>query len=125
MDFHFAAMEKSWKVIVERVSTLTLPFMNACHHAYMHAVMHASPPQLSAISIVAKRLHGMDQGGTGRGGGPWSRPHCVRWGPSFPASKGGRAPQFSAHLYCGQTAECIKMPLGMDIGLSTLCYRLP
>jgi len=36
-------MEKSWKVIVQRVSTLTLPFMNACHHAYMHAIMHASP----------------------------------------------------------------------------------
>ena len=27
-------------------------------------------------------------------------------------------PQFSAHFYCGQTAQCIKMPLGMDVGLS-------
>jgi len=27
-------------------------------------------------------------------------------------------PQFSAHFYCDQTAGCIKMPLGMDIGLS-------
>ena len=27
-------------------------------------------------------------------------------------------PQFSAHLYCGQTAGCIKMPLGMEVGLS-------
>ena len=27
-------------------------------------------------------------------------------------------PQFSAHFYCGQTAGCIKMPLGMDVGLS-------
>jgi len=25
------------------------------------------------------------------------------------------APQFSAHVYCGQTA--IKMPLGMEVGL--------
>jgi len=32
--------------------------------------------------------------------------------------KGGRAPQFLAHLYCGQTARCIKMPLGVEIGLS-------
>ena len=29
-----------------------------------------------------------------------------------------RLPQFSAHLYCGQTAECITMPLGMEVGLS-------
>jgi len=27
-------------------------------------------------------------------------------------------PQFSAIFYCGQTAECIKMPLGMEEGLS-------
>jgi len=26
-------------------------------------------------------------------------------------------PQFSAHLYCGQTAGCIKMPLGTEVGL--------
>jgi len=28
-------------------------------------------------------------------------------------------PQFSAHLYCSQTAGYIKMPLGMEIGLSS------
>jgi len=27
-------------------------------------------------------------------------------------------PQFLAHFYCGQTAGCIKMPLGMEVGLS-------
>ena len=27
-------------------------------------------------------------------------------------------PRFSAHFYCGQMAGCIKMPLGMDVGLS-------
>ena len=26
-------------------------------------------------------------------------------------------PQFSAHLYCGQTAVCIKLPLDMELGL--------
>jgi len=31
--------------------------------------------------------------------------------------KGGGAPQFSAHVYCGQMAGCIKMPLGMEGGL--------
>jgi len=53
----------------------------------------------------------MDQDNTWHGGGPWPRPHYARWGPSSPPQKGGRAPQFSAHFYCGQTAGCIKMPL--------------
>jgi len=26
--------------------------------------------------------------------------------------------QFSAHFYCAQTDGCIKMPLGMEVGLS-------
>jgi len=37
----------------------------------------------------------------------------------LPSPKGGRDPsQFSAHFYCGQTAACIKMPLGMDVCVS-------
>jgi len=46
---------------------------------------------------------------------PW--PHCVRWGPSSPPPKGGGAPQFSAHVYCGQMAGWIKISLGMEVGL--------
>jgi len=38
---------------------------------------------------------------------------------SLPKTGGQSPPQFSAHLYCGQTAGCIKMPLGMAVGLST------
>ena len=39
--------------------------------------------------------------------------------PASPSPKGGGAPpQFSAHFYCGQTAGFIKMPLGMEVGLS-------
>ena len=38
------------------------------------------------------------------------------WGP-IPSPKRGGAPQFSAHDYCGQTAACIKMPLGTEVGL--------
>ena len=35
------------------------------------------------------------------------------------SNKGGGAPsQFLAHFYCAQTAGCIKMPLGMEVGLS-------
>ena len=37
--------------------------------------------------------------------------------PAVPLHKGGGAPQFSAHFYCGQTARWIKMPLGTEVGL--------
>jgi len=40
-------------------------------------------------------------------------------GTQLPSPKGGGAPpQFSARVYCGQTAGWIKMPLGREIGLS-------
>jgi len=41
-------------------------------------------------------------------------------GEPAPSPKRGRRPlpQFSAHLYCGQTAGCIKMPRVMEVGLS-------
>ena len=40
--------------------------------------------------------------------------------PPLPSkkNKSGRSPQFSAHVYCDQTARWIKMPLGMEVGLS-------
>ena len=38
--------------------------------------------------------------------------------PAPPPQKGGGAPKFLAHVYCGQTAGWIKMVLGMEIGLS-------
>jgi len=37
--------------------------------------------------------------------------------PARPSNKGGGAPQFSAHVYCGQTAGWIKMALGTELGL--------
>jgi len=44
--------------------------------------------------------------------------HVVLVGdPAPPHPKGGRAPQFSAHICCGQMAGCIKMLLGMEEGL--------
>jgi len=30
----------------------------------------------------------------------------------------GTDPQFSVHVYCGQTAVCIRIPLGTQVGLS-------
>jgi len=84
---------------------------------------HSSPPQKGAEPAIFDGCllwpNGwMDQDGTWHGGGPWSRPHCARWGPSSPPQKGGRAPQFSAGFYCGQRAGCVKMPFGMQVGLS-------
>jgi len=48
--------------------------------------------------------------------------------PTLPSPKTGAEPppQFLAHLCCGQTAACIKMPLGMEVGLMQpkgLCVR--
>jgi len=67
----------------------------------------------------------MDQDGTWRcqevgvevGLGPG---HIVLDGDTapIPPKRGRAAPQFSAHLYCGQTAGCIKMPLGIQVGFS-------
>ena len=47
-----------------------------------------------------------------------SKRHCVTWGPSsLLLQKGAEPPQFSTHVYRGQTAAWIKMPLGMEVGL--------
>ena len=58
----------------------------------------------------------MHQDATWCGGRPQPRGLCVRWGPS-PLLKREWSPQFSTHVYCGQTVACIKMALGMDVGL--------
>jgi len=44
----------------------------------------------------------MKLGSSHRGTPPRPWPHCVRWGPSSPSPK-EHSPQFSAHVYCGQT----------------------
>jgi len=65
----------------------------------------------------------MDQDTTWYGGRPRPRQLSLRWGPRSPSPKRGQSPllpafpQFSAHVYCGQTAAWIKMPLGSEIGL--------
>jgi len=45
-------------------------------------------------------------------------------GDPVPPPKKGRCPQFSAHVYCGQTAAWIKMPLGMEVGVGLLDIAL-
>ena len=71
-------------------------------------------PNFRPIFIVAKPLDA-------------SRCHLVwRWASAQgtlldgdPASlpQTGWSPQFSAHVFCGQTATWTKMPLGTDVGL--------
>jgi len=59
-----------------------------------------------------------DQDETWHAGRPRPWPHCVRWEPSSPPPKGhSHSPQFSTHVYCGQTAARIKMPFGTEVGL--------
>ena len=43
--------------------------------------------------------------------------HIVLGGDPAPPPQGGTAPQFSGHICCGQMAACIKMSLGMELGL--------
>jgi len=52
--------------------------------------------------------------GTNVGLGPG---HTVLDGDVGPSPQRRTAPQFSAHVYCGQTAAWIKMKLGIDVGL--------
>jgi len=58
----------------------------------------------------------MDQDATWYGGRPRPKPHCARWGPSFPLLQ-KRGPQFSTNVCCGQMDGWIKMPFGTKVGL--------
>jgi len=57
-----------------------------------------------------------DQDEAWYGSRPRPCPHCVRWGPRS-ARKGHNSPHFPAHIYCGQTAGWIKLPLGTEVGI--------
>ena len=59
----------------------------------------------------------MDSDETWHAGRPRLWPHCVGWGPSSPSRKGGRPLPNFRPFYCGQTAGCITMPLGTEVGL--------
>jgi len=88
---------------------------------YLHAKFHLDPCNRlttinNSMSIVTKRLDGSRCYLVTRyGGRPWPRRRCVRWGFSPPER--GTAPQFSAHVYCGQTAGRMKTPLGTEVNL--------
>jgi len=54
----------------------------------------------------------------------FGRGHYVLDGDPAPLPKGGRSPQFLAHICCSQMAGWIKMPLGMEVGLSPCDFVL-
>ena len=73
-----------------------------------------------------------DQDETWHAGRPQPRPDCVSWGSSSPPhTKGAQQPLHwkftgacfacvritAVHVYCGQTAGWINMPLSMEVGL--------
>ena len=43
--------------------------------------------------------------------------NTVLHGDAAASPKKGQGPHFSAHVYCGQMAGWIKMPLGTEVGL--------
>jgi len=59
----------------------------------------------------------MHQNATSYGLRPQPRGLCVRCRPTHPLQKGGGVPPISAHVYCGQTAGCMKTPLGTEVDL--------
>ena len=64
----------------------------------------------------------MDQDVTWYRDRPQPRPHCVQLAPSSPHTpeRVTAAPlprHFSAHVCCGQTAGCIRIPLCIEVGL--------
>jgi len=67
-------------------------------------------PQFQQVNKVLFWSH--RRGSRGRRRPSW--PHCVRWGFSS-LQKGNSSPQFSAHVYCDQTARWIKVPYGMEV----------
>ena len=127
-------------------SKLVLPSVSFLGDRLLNGSPYAIRP-LSCLSVLSVTLHGvlcpngwMDKDETWHAGRTRPRPHCVRWGPSFPHGKG---PQFSFHVYCGLTVahlsycwalvtwKCIQYTFLWPAGRSTalaiargLIYRL-
>ena len=78
--------------------------------------LRQSPPNFSPFLLWPNGW--MHQDATWYGGRPHPKRLCVRCGPSSPPlKKGSTAPNFG-HVYCGQTAAFIRIPLGTQVGLS-------
>jgi len=89
------------------------PFVKRFTLCYQTVVCHVCP--VCDVGVLWPNGW-MDEDATWYGGRP--RPRRLLDGdPAPPPQKGGRGPQFSPHVYCGQTAGLIKMTLGTEVGL--------
>jgi len=113
-------------IVTERLDALR------CHLVWRHVLAQATlcymgtqpPPQKGrSPPIFGPRLlwpNGcMDQHATWYGGRPRPTRYCVRLGPCSSPSLKGHSPQFSAHVYCGQTAGWMKTSLGTEVDLGS------
>jgi len=60
----------------------------------------------------------MHQDATWYGGRPRPRRHCLRWDLAPSPQKRDTAPKFSVHVCCGETAVCVRIPPGTEMGFS-------
>jgi len=61
----------------------------------------------------------MDEDTIWYGGRPRPRRHCVKWGFSSPRKGHSTAPHSSAHVYCGEMAGRIEIPLDTEVDLGS------
>ena len=74
-----------------------------------------APPKFRPMSIVAKRL---DRSGWHLAWRLASAEGTLCSIETQPPPQKRQSPHFLAHVYCGQTAALIKVPLGTEVGLS-------
>jgi len=81
-------------------------------------VKGAEPPPIFGPCLLWSN-DWMDQDATWYGGRPRPRRLCIRWAETLqlPRKRAQPPTQFLAHVYCGQTAGWINMPLGTEVNL--------
>ena len=67
----------------------------------------------------------MDQDATWYEGRPRPRPHCVTLGHSLPQKGSTTLPQFSAHVYCGQTVAHLSYSWALLLFAARLPWHAP
>ena len=105
--FPWVCVSKAWELIIGQ------PFVKRFTLCYRSVVCLFVSPVCNVGVLWPNGW--MDQDETLCAGRSWPWPHCVSWGPT----KGAQPYQFSANICCGQMAGWIKMPLGLQVGLSS------
>jgi len=89
-------------------------------HIALDEDLAPAPPKGRSPPIFGPRLlwpNGwMDQDATWYGGKPGPG-EVVLYGVAAPPKRGTAPPQFSVHVYCGQTAGWMNTPLGTEVDL--------